>query len=567
MKGRGLTASTLRALLEASYSGADNPIGNWKRDMELSSDTAHVYSNGQRAVVAHRGTEGTLDDWGNNLKYATTGEVGYKQTDRFKESKDVQKSAEDKYGADNVTTIGHSQGGLLAELLGKNSREIITVNKATSPFSDNTGGKNQYDIRSECDKVSMFRDPFKKQRKNDTVIKGKKNFLGQCKDSVAEHSYDILNRRDGVEIFGDKSLTGGRCWQGYKAVAGKKPYSKGSCIKGGLIGGIEHPGTFVREAGEYYFAPGNMSKQDVLKNKSQYRLPCGGETLATYSGYCPANKTCYAGYYPGQNGCQHWYDNAGKKISELWCDETKKNKWGGVDCENKVTTAPYPPADFKIATGTMQGGSALKSVGTFVKDAAEYYWAPGNMSKQDVLSHGSQYRLPCSGEQLATYMGYCPTNKTCYAGYYPNNSGGCQHWTGMPADFKIVEGRLDETEEERQEREQEEEKEEQKEFKERLKNTKKKFIGKGVSNYSKKKAESLGVDIKPSTKKGKKIDVFKDGKLVASIGAKGYKDYPTHLEEKGKEYADKRRKAYKMRHEKDRHTPGTPGFYADKILW
>jgi hypothetical protein len=35
----------------------------------------------------------------------------------------------------------------------------------------------------------------------------------------------------------------------------------------------------------------------------------------------------------------------------------------------------------------------------------------------------------------------------------------------------------------------------------------------------------------------------------------------------GKEYADKKRKAYKTRHEKDRHKRGSAGFYADKILW
>jgi len=91
--------------------------------------------------------------------------------------------------------------------------------------------------------------------------------------------------------------------------------------------------------------------------------------------------------------------------------------------------------------------------------------------------------------------------------------------------------------------------------------------GGAISKYSRDKAKSLGVDIKPSTKKGKKIDVFKNGKLVASIGAKGYKDYPTYLAENGKEEAEKRRKLYKMRHEKDRHSPGTPGYYADKILW
>jgi len=28
-----------------------------------------------------------------------------------------------------------------------------------------------------------------------------------------------------------------------------------------------------------------------------------------------------------------------------------------------------------------------------------------------------------------------------------------------------------------------------------------------------------------------------------------------------------KRAAYKKRHEKDRHRRGTPGFYADQILW
>jgi len=35
----------------------------------------------------------------------------------------------------------------------------------------------------------------------------------------------------------------------------------------------------------------------------------------------------------------------------------------------------------------------------------------------------------------------------------------------------------------------------------------------------------------------------------------------------GKEYADERRRLYKMRHEKDRNKVGSPGFYADKLLW
>lgn len=81
------------------------------------------------------------------------------------------------------------------------------------------------------------------------------------------------------------------------------------------------------------------------------------------------------------------------------------------------------------------------------------------------------------------------------------------------------------------------------------------------------KAESLGVMIKPSTKKNKKIDVFDDGKKVASIGAKGYGDYGTYLETKGAEYAKERRRLYKIRHDKDRSKIGTAGYFADRILW
>ena len=82
-----------------------------------------------------------------------------------------------------------------------------------------------------------------------------------------------------------------------------------------------------------------------------------------------------------------------------------------------------------------------------------------------------------------------------------------------------------------------------------------------------KNAKALGVEIKPSTKKGKKIDVFKNGKKVASIGAKGYNDYATYIEKKGINYANVRKKLYKIRHQKDRMVVGSAGYYADKILW
>ena len=88
-----------------------------------------------------------------------------------------------------------------------------------------------------------------------------------------------------------------------------------------------------------------------------------------------------------------------------------------------------------------------------------------------------------------------------------------------------------------------------------------------IKNYTKEKAKKLNVTIKPSTNKKKKIDVFKDNKKIASIGAIGYSNYPTYIENKGIKYADERRKLYKIRHSKDLKQIGSNGYYANKLLW
>ena len=89
-----------------------------------------------------------------------------------------------------------------------------------------------------------------------------------------------------------------------------------------------------------------------------------------------------------------------------------------------------------------------------------------------------------------------------------------------------------------------------------------------ITPYSYQQAESLRVDIYPSRRKYKKIDVYnKKGEYICSIGDIRYGDYPTFMNTVGKVQADIHRKRYKQRHEKDRHVVGTAGYYADKILW
>jgi hypothetical protein len=88
-----------------------------------------------------------------------------------------------------------------------------------------------------------------------------------------------------------------------------------------------------------------------------------------------------------------------------------------------------------------------------------------------------------------------------------------------------------------------------------------------ITNYTRRQAKKLGVEIQPSTNKTKKIDVFKNNKKIASVGGIGYKDFPTYMKEDGLKYAKERRKLYKIRHNNDRKIKGTAGYYADKLLW
>jgi hypothetical protein len=89
-----------------------------------------------------------------------------------------------------------------------------------------------------------------------------------------------------------------------------------------------------------------------------------------------------------------------------------------------------------------------------------------------------------------------------------------------------------------------------------------------IKPYTLKKARKLGVKVEPSSRPGKKIDVYsKTGEYITSVGARGYYDYPTYLEYHGRAVAEDRRKMYKKRHAEDRKVKGSRGWYADQLLW
>jgi hypothetical protein len=88
-----------------------------------------------------------------------------------------------------------------------------------------------------------------------------------------------------------------------------------------------------------------------------------------------------------------------------------------------------------------------------------------------------------------------------------------------------------------------------------------------ITDYSYKQAKKLGVQIRPSVNKNKKIDVFKNDVKIASIGDIRFLDFPTYIEEKGKKYADSRRKLYRIRHKNDINVKNSNGYFSARLLW
>jgi len=191
--GGKLSVKHIQSFIKQSY--ADHPTENvdgYDLDHDLSHDTAKTYyhPSTKHAVVVHKGTSG-MSDWLNNAAYATG---IYDSTSRYKKGKAIQEAAERKYGSDNVSTLGHSQGSVLARKLGQNSKEIINVNPA---YMGEKPTKKEYNIRSSGDLVSGLLAPVNKvgsylfpsyAKDHDITIKA------ETSNPLTEHSSEILSR-------------------------------------------------------------------------------------------------------------------------------------------------------------------------------------------------------------------------------------------------------------------------------------------------------------------------------------------------------------------------------------
>lgn len=89
-----------------------------------------------------------------------------------------------------------------------------------------------------------------------------------------------------------------------------------------------------------------------------------------------------------------------------------------------------------------------------------------------------------------------------------------------------------------------------------------------ITPWTRDQANRLGVLIRPARDPAKKLDVYnkKTGEKIATIGSAQHMDYGQYLL-KDKELANERRRLYKIRHQRDRTVKGSPGYWADQLLW
>ena len=205
MKGSGLKVAQIKDFLKASYE--DNPpqrIGEYQLDTELSNKYGKVYFSisNRKVIIVFRGTK-ELSDWKNNMIYGLNSSA-YKLTSRYKTARRMYERAKKKYKGYKSDLVGHSQAGLLVNLLLNDKTDLdgIALNPA---YKGERQGKNEYIIRSSLDPVSALKAPSNTINKVFYPSYTKKHNItipAKTMNPLTEHSIDILNRLPQDQFIG-----------------------------------------------------------------------------------------------------------------------------------------------------------------------------------------------------------------------------------------------------------------------------------------------------------------------------------------------------------------------------
>ena len=149
----------LKDVLKASYMPQSKAAAYMEKkhgysyDPQLSSMQQKVFINKEgKPIITQRGST-RVSDW---LIEDPAALVGYSNTSRVKEAKQLAKATKDKYGVD-ATVAGHSLGGYLAEKGATKGSDVYTYNKAAGiPSVFSNIPKTQHDYRTPLDIPSFL---------------------------------------------------------------------------------------------------------------------------------------------------------------------------------------------------------------------------------------------------------------------------------------------------------------------------------------------------------------------------------------------------------------------------
>lgn len=180
-KKLNISTNTVKNLMANSYKKDKKEpiIDGYKIDESLSGNRAQVYYNddNKKSVIVHRGTSG-IQDVATDALYA----VGIK-TKRFKHGEKIQNKAIEKYGKENLLTMGHSLGGTIAENVSKGGK-TITLNKPVLLQDVNKVIKpSQTDIKTSNDPISFLRQ-YQKGNKATNIPSTSNSLLTEHKTST-----------------------------------------------------------------------------------------------------------------------------------------------------------------------------------------------------------------------------------------------------------------------------------------------------------------------------------------------------------------------------------------------
>jgi hypothetical protein len=186
---QGIRSNQVTDLIQASYqrNSPAEQIGNkygLKLDSSLSNSEQKVFiDKNNNPTIAYTGSR-KIGDWMTDGLLALGLE---KYSTRFRNAKQTIDNVKRKYGDKNITTLGHSLGGSLAEYAGGN--KIITIDKGVGLSGIGKRiNKNQTDIRASNDLVSLLSNTQTGNRKKIT-IKDKANL-----NPLTAHNYRQLSK-------------------------------------------------------------------------------------------------------------------------------------------------------------------------------------------------------------------------------------------------------------------------------------------------------------------------------------------------------------------------------------